>query len=632
MSEREYIVTLKKGVDYNAFNAEMIATTGAGDIPGRSVTVANARPGSQRNTHYMLTDSEAAALNNDGRVVACELRPDLRDDISIGLNAVQTSDFSKTTDTRGEYVNWGLRRVNEINNPYNLYNVSGNYNYTLDGTGVDIVIQDSGIQADHPEFQDADGVSRVQQIDWYSESGLPGTMPSGHYTDYDGHGTHCAGIATGKTYGWAKNARIYAVKVAGLEGGSDPNSGIPVSDIFDVIKEWHNNKTVDPVTGAKRPTIVNMSWGYGTYFYDVASITYRGVTSVSPDTSGIYRDTAKGMVGSYRSLSLGYRFGIRIASVDADVQELIDAGVHVCVAAGNSYQKIDIDGGTDYNNYFTRTGGSIFGDGGANIYYNRGGSPNAEGAFVVGNIDADLAANGREQKASSSESGPGVNAWAPGTKIFSTLSDTTVYTSGPYPQDDSYNIGSLGGTSMASPQVAGLLGLWLQINPSATPAQAVSYITSTAKTDRIYTTTLDNDYANNRSILGSDNKFVWNKFNSKTQLTIGSVLTEEVTETNLIKTYVLTPSSVSVNEGELLTITLTTTNVPNGSSIPYTITGVSTADIGGSLTGNITITNNTGSVAFTLAADTTTEGTETLVLSLNGIDKSVSVTINDTST
>ena len=39
----------------------MIASTGAGDIPSRTVDVANARPGSQRNTHYALTDEEALA-------------------------------------------------------------------------------------------------------------------------------------------------------------------------------------------------------------------------------------------------------------------------------------------------------------------------------------------------------------------------------------------------------------------------------------------------------------------------------------------------------------------------------------------------------------------------------------------
>lgn len=619
MSEKEYIVTLKKGVDYNAFNAEMIATTGAGDIPGRSVTVANARPASQRNTHYMLTDAEAAALNNDARVVACELRPDLRDDIDIIRFAEQTGDFSKTTDTRGEYINWGLRRVNEINNPYVGYNVSGNYNYTLDGTGVDIVIQDSGIQADHPDFTDAEGNTRVVQQDWYDGFSGGGSMPTGHYADYDGHGTHCAGIAAGKTYGWAKNAKIYSVKVGGLEGAADPNSGIPISECFDVIKEWHAAKPIDPVTGAKRPTIVNMSWGYGTYFTSIEGGEYRGVAWV-----GTTRDETKGMVGRFNGL--GYRHVVRVASVDADVEELTDAGVHVCIAAGNSKQKIDVDGGLDYDNYYTKTGVG-------NVYYHRGGSPFGEEAFVVGNIDTDLASNGREQKSASSETGPGVNAWAPGTRIFSTLSDTTVYTTGPYPPNSNFNIGSLGGTSMASPQVAGALALWLQVNPGATPAQALSYFKENSKSDRIYqTVNNDTDYSDDRSLLGSPNKFLNNKFNSKTQLSIGSTFTEAASETAVIKTYALSTSEATVNEGDSFTITLNTTNVANGSTLGYTITGIQSADIGVSLTGTFTVENDTASRTFTVSADSNTEGPETMTLTLDGIDVSVGVNINDTST
>jgi subtilisin family serine protease len=619
MSEREYIVTLKKGVDYTAFNAEMIATTGAGDIPGRSVTVANARPASQRNTHYMLTDAEATALNNDARVVACELRPDLRDDIELVRFAQQTGDFSKTEDTRGEYVNWGLRRVNEINNPYFGYSISGGYNYTLDGTGVDIVIQDSGLQIDHPEFQDSSGTTRVVQQDWYSGFSGGGSMPTEHYTDYDGHGTHCAGIAAGKTYGWAKNARIYAVKVNGLQGASDPNSGIPITNVFDVIKEWHAAKAVDPVTGAKRPTIVNMSWGYTSAFANITGGEYRG----TPWT-GTARDTAKGMVGNL--VSGLYRYPTRVASVDTDVEELIDAGVHVCIAAGNYKQKIDVDGGADYDNYFTS---SLYGT----RYYHRGGSPYGQEAFIVGNIDTDLASNGREQKATSSETGPGVNAWAPGTRIFSSLSTTTAYTSGPYPLDSDFNIGSLGGTSMASPQVAGVLALWLQVNPGATPAQALSYFKSSSKTDRVYqTANNDTDYTDNRSLLGSSNRFLWNKFNRKTQLSIGSVFTEAETDTSIIKTYSLASSAASVNEGDSFTITLTTTNVPDDTVINYGITGVSSGDIGVPLDGTFTVSSDSATADFTVSADTTLEGAETFTMTLEGINVSVSVTINDTST
>ena len=77
MSEKEYIVTLKEGVDYDAFNQEMIASTGAGDIPNRTVDVANARPGSKRNTHYALNASEVIKLRNDPRVEAVEIPPEI---------------------------------------------------------------------------------------------------------------------------------------------------------------------------------------------------------------------------------------------------------------------------------------------------------------------------------------------------------------------------------------------------------------------------------------------------------------------------------------------------------------------------------------------------------------------------
>ena len=66
MSEREYIVSLNRGVDHVAFNQEMIASTGAGAIPSRSATVTDERATNVRNTHYDLTDAEAEALTTFG--------------------------------------------------------------------------------------------------------------------------------------------------------------------------------------------------------------------------------------------------------------------------------------------------------------------------------------------------------------------------------------------------------------------------------------------------------------------------------------------------------------------------------------------------------------------------------------
>ena len=73
-------------------------------------------------------------------------------------------------------------------------------------------------------------------------------------------------------------------------------------------------------------------------------------------------------------------------------------------------------------------------------------------------------------------------------------------------------------------------------------------------------------------------------------------------------TYSLTSSATSVNEGQSFQITLDTTNVADGTNVPYTITGVSSADIDGrSLTGIFTILNNSASVTINVTADNITD-------------------------
>ena len=501
MAEKEYIVSLKRGVDASAFKAEMTQSSGDANIPARSVDIANERLLSVRNTHYALTDEEAQQLKNDSRVADVAIPPDQDDNLEIGFHATQTADFTKTSSDSGSYVNWGLRRCITNSNPYSGNTVSGDYTYNLDGTGVDVVISDSGLQTDHPDFNDVNGVSRVQNIDWYTESGVSGTQSANHNRDYDGHGTHVAGIAAGLTYGWAKNSRIYHVKVSGLEGSGDSGTGISVSNCFDVIKGWHNNKAVDPATGYKRPTIVNMSWGYGTTFTNITGGNYRGTSWTATS-----RQTQYGMIGTY-TLS-GYRFVVRNTSVDTDVQEMIDAGIHICVAAGNSYQKIDVPTGLDYDNYFTKTGSG-------NLYYHRGGSPFDDEALVVGNIDSAVHSGGLEQKASSSENGPGVDIYAPGTNIMSTVSNTNRFDEGDYPPNTSFKICNIGGTSMASPQVCGVGALLLQANPHSTPAQLKSHLIASCQTNGIYSTGLDNDYTDTRSLKGSNNRFLVNPFSSE---------------------------------------------------------------------------------------------------------------------
>jgi subtilisin family serine protease len=245
-----------------------------------------------------------------------------------------------------------------------------------------------------------------------------------------------------------------------------------------------------------------MSWGYGAYFDLIIGGRYRDDIWTGSDRREYY-----GMVGA--NYWGNYRFVVRVASVDVDIEELTDAGVHVCIAAGNSYQKIDVPGGDDYDNFFTTTSW-------VNKYYHRGGSPFGEDCLIVGNIDSSAVADsgGLEQKANSSENGPGVSVWAPGTNIMSSTSTLNSFSDGMYPANENFRICNITGTSMASPQVCGVGALMLQANPHATPAQLKAYIIEHSSSN-LYSTGSDTDYADSRSLHGGYDRILNNIYSSE---------------------------------------------------------------------------------------------------------------------
>ena len=353
--------------------------------------------------------------------------------------------------------------------------------------------------------------SRVKQINWYTESGVSGTQSINHYRDFDGHGTHCAGIAAGKTYGWAKGAHIYSQKLAGLEGSGDSSTGISITDAFDTIRLWHAAKTNG------RPTIVNMSWGY--------------FAEVSGDpTGGTYRGTGWAWGSDYSSNTALWEavgvvpptgaaryYPLRVASVDAEIDDMIEAGIHVCIAAGNDYYKGDILGGDDYNNTAVY-GGTVY-------YYHRGSSPHSDDAIIVGNSDTTSQLSGADylDKVSVTTSrGPRLTCFAPGQNIVSTCSTTSIYATIPYPSNTNFAIAMINGTSMASPQVAGVIAQHLQVRPNASPNEIKTKISDEAKTV-MFTTGLDTDYSTfSTSLLGSPNKILYSKYGTQPTITSGS--------------------------------------------------------------------------------------------------------------
>jgi plastocyanin len=99
--------------------------------------------------------------------------------------------------------------------------------------------------------------------------------------------------------------------------------------------------------------------------------------------------------------------------------------------------------------------------------------------------------------------------------------------------------------------------------------------------------------------------------------------------------YTSSSSANDVDEGSPLTITVTTSNVADATTLYWTATNAADFDVS---SGSFTINSNTGSFTVTPTADTSTEGAETFDVEIRigstvgtVVDTLTSITINDTS-
>ena len=84
-------------------------------------------------------------------------------------------------------------------------------------------------------------------------------------------------------------------------------------------------------------------------------------------------------------------------------------------------------------------------------------------------------------------------------------------------------------------------------------------------------------------------------------------------------TYTISSLNFRTLEGSPISVTLNTTNIANGTLVPYVIAGtnITTSDLGGaSLTGNFLINNGTSTTNFVLTNDGIIEGDETVIFSV----------------
>lgn len=105
-----------------------------------------------------------------------------------------------------------------------------------------------------------------------------------------------------------------------------------------------------------------------------------------------------------------------------------------------------------------------------------------------------------------------------------------------------------------------------------------------------------------------------------------------IVDGNLPPTYALTPSVTSVAEGQCVSFSVTTTNIPNGTALTWSVNHLSTtnSDFPSSyLSGSVTINNNSGSFTVCTYNDTLQEQAETfsVILRHNGVVKAESVPI-----
>jgi hypothetical protein len=104
--------------------------------------------------------------------------------------------------------------------------------------------------------------------------------------------------------------------------------------------------------------------------------------------------------------------------------------------------------------------------------------------------------------------------------------------------------------------------------------------------------------------------------------------------------YSVAPNTTSINEGGSVTYTITTTNLPNGTTVYWTNAGTAVAAdfSGGVNSGSVTVNNNTATFSLTTVSDATTEGSETIIIQIRTISTSgtvvataATVTVADTS-
>ena len=388
------------------------------------------------------------------------------------------------------------------------------------------------------KFSSAPAVSAASIPAVYTRANVCGSYSAypAHATTaptFGNHGTPVCSSVYGKTLGWAFKANKWNMAI---------NAGVvempSVVVAYEVLKIFVDNKPL--YSGKKYPTVVNTSYGL--------------VSKVANEwTAGTYYYNFRGATGSFTNKATAPRFlknfisddnsRYSAATLSSTHQQAGDAlantpGVVWFASAGNNNQQQVMPDDADYNNFWSTANpdGSGFDPAASASYVNRRGSPanfgydSAEKHYKVvsvGALGGCLNTDKKEVKDWYSNSGTGVDIFSPASGGLAAAGNTSQETYPRYDSQDFYSWLSkdafdceIGGTSTASPVIAGFIASKLSLMYHWTTRSVKKYIEGVIETQNLSTfntgsglvTTADStDWDVYDNLFGQEPKIIYDK-------------------------------------------------------------------------------------------------------------------------